>query len=164
LQAALAQTLVAHWAFAEHVAHLPITQRPLAQAPSAPHSAPTLARQSSVEQSRQMCATGSQVGVEVPSHTASFVQGTVRITPLAVVIAGPVVVVVDAGGEPPAPSLPHWRRSVQGSGANRHPGAPADSASARRAATRAPRRALGEGIAEVVAVRRGRVNRAGETR
>ena len=158
LQAALAQAFVEHWAFAEQAAHLPITQRPLTHAASAAQVAPIAARQSSVEQSRQNCPTGSHVGVEVPWHAWSFVQGTWTITPLVVVTPGPVVTDICGFGEPPAP--PHWRRSVQGSGANRHPGVAAVSASAKRAATRAPRWARGEGIEH----RGSRALRAGQSR
>jgi hypothetical protein len=149
LQAPATQLSVAHWSPVMQPMQVPITQRPVAHAESTVHVAPEGARQSSCEQSRHRWAMGSQVGWGPPTHSASVPHG-VKGTPVVEVALTPspeVAPPLPPAPLPPLPAVPHWRRSAQRSGAKRHPRAVAAAVSASRATKKAPRRALGEGIA-----------------
>ncbi len=133
LQAAESQTLLGQSPSVVHGAHAPAEQKPLAQASFTAQGPLRGARQSSTEQSRQVCDAGSQVGLEPALQSASVAQ---RIGPL----------LLDAEPSPPSPPSPvsrHWRRSRHGSRAKRHAGASVISPSATEPARKALQRALG---------------------
>jgi hypothetical protein len=133
LQAAESQSWLGQSLLLVQGAHTPAVQRPLAHASLTAQGPLRGARQSSTEQSRQVCDAGSQVGVGPAAQSASLAQ---RLWPLLLDIG-------ELLDSPPSPVSKHWRRSRQGSGAKRHAGAPAASPSARELASKAPGRALG---------------------